>query len=102
MIIKKIVNEETGQEWLMSMAMIPRFFDALIKICIIFSISNLNNFHRPHEKMIVSVGELLKNYPTNKFIALASSSMIHSYCRNSGKIRKSQFRNKYDLVGYLF
>ncbi|XP_077295548.1 apolipoprotein lipid transfer particle [Arctopsyche grandis] len=64
MILKKSVSAEVRQEWLMSMAMIPR----------------------PHKEKIFSMGELLKANPLDKYISLAASVMVHSYCRNSKKL----------------
>ncbi|PZC72257.1 hypothetical protein B5X24_HaOG211654, partial [Helicoverpa armigera] len=63
MIIKNSVEEETRHEWLMSMAMIPR----------------------PKMQMLDSMLELLQKQKNDKVISFTVSSMVHSYCKHSGK-----------------
>ncbi|KAG6459272.1 hypothetical protein O3G_MSEX011302, partial [Manduca sexta] len=63
MIIKGAVDKETRHEWLMSMAMIPR----------------------PKLEMLDSMLELLKSQKSDKTVTFTVSSMVHSYCRHSGK-----------------
>ncbi|XP_045454917.1 apolipophorins [Melitaea cinxia] len=63
MIINNEVNRETRHEWLMSMAMIPR----------------------PKLEMLKSMLELLKKQKNDKVISFTASSMVHSYCKHSGK-----------------
>ncbi|KAJ8708367.1 hypothetical protein PYW07_010492 [Mythimna separata] len=63
MIMKNEVDEETRQEWLMSMAMIPR----------------------PKLQMLESMLELLQKQKNDKVISFTVSSMVHSYCKHSGK-----------------
>ncbi|CAH1641791.1 unnamed protein product [Spodoptera littoralis] len=63
MIIKNAVEDETRHEWLMSMAMIPR----------------------PKKQMLDSMLELLQKQKNDKVISFTVSSMVHSYCKHSGK-----------------
>ncbi|GBP16854.1 Apolipophorins [Eumeta japonica] len=63
MIIKNEVDKDTKQEWLMSMAMIPR----------------------PKLQMLQSMMQLLALNPNDKVISFTVSSMVHSYCKHSGK-----------------
>ncbi|KAJ8708722.1 hypothetical protein PYW08_010104 [Mythimna loreyi] len=63
MIMKNEVDEETRHEWLMSMAMIPR----------------------PKLQMLESMLELLQKQKNDKVISFTVSSMVHSYCKHSGK-----------------
>ncbi|CAK1547731.1 unnamed protein product [Leptosia nina] len=62
-IIKDEVNKETRHEWLMSMAMIPR----------------------PKIEMLQSMLELLREQKNDKVVSFTVSSMVHSYCKHSGK-----------------
>ncbi|KAL4716783.1 hypothetical protein ACJJTC_001939 [Scirpophaga incertulas] len=63
MIMKDAVDKETRHEWLMSMAMIPR----------------------PKLDMLKSMLQLLEKEKNDKVVSFTISSMVHSYCRNSGK-----------------
>ncbi|KAM3962221.1 LOW QUALITY PROTEIN: apolipoprotein lipid transfer particle [Aphomia sociella] len=63
MIMREAVDNHTRHEWLMSMAMIPR----------------------PKLEMLNSMLELLKKQKNDQTISFTVSSMVHSYCRNSGK-----------------
>ncbi|XP_041972420.1 uncharacterized protein LOC121728328 [Aricia agestis] len=63
MIVEKQVDSETRHEWLMSMAMIPR----------------------PKLEMLKSMLELLQTEKYDKVISFTVSSMVHSYCKHSGK-----------------
>ncbi|VVC87834.1 unnamed protein product [Leptidea sinapis] len=63
MILNNEVNEDTRHEWLMSMAMIPR----------------------PKIEMIKSMLELVRKQKNDKVVSFTVSSMLHSYCRHSGK-----------------
>ncbi|XP_072946200.1 uncharacterized protein Apoltp [Epargyreus clarus] len=63
MIVKEEVDKEIRHEWLMSMAMIPR----------------------PKKEMIGSMLELLQHQKNDKVISFTVSSMVHSYCKHSGK-----------------
>ncbi|XP_053620364.1 uncharacterized protein Apoltp [Plodia interpunctella] len=63
MIVNNEVDGETRHEWLMSMAMIPR----------------------PKKAMLDSMLELLQKQKNDKVVSFTVSSMVHSYCRNSGK-----------------
>ncbi|XP_068624199.1 uncharacterized protein Apoltp [Battus philenor] len=62
-VINEDVDKETRHEWLMSMAMIPR----------------------PRVEMLKSMLELLQKQKNDKIISFTVSSMVHSYCRHSGK-----------------
>lgn len=62
-IITNKVDEETRQEWLMSMAMIPR----------------------PKYQMLESMLELLLTQKNDKVVSFTVSSMVHSYCKHSGQ-----------------
>ncbi|XP_028158784.1 uncharacterized protein LOC114351683 isoform X6 [Ostrinia furnacalis] len=63
MIVRGAVDAATRHEWLMSMAMIPR----------------------PKLEMLKSMLELLLSQKNDKVVSFTASSMVHSYCRNSGK-----------------
>ncbi|XP_047539341.1 uncharacterized protein LOC125072709 [Vanessa atalanta] len=63
LIVNNEVNKETRHEWLMSMAMIPR----------------------PKLEMLKSMLELLQKQKNDKIISFTVSSMVHSYCKHSGK-----------------
>ncbi|RVE52154.1 hypothetical protein evm_003227, partial [Chilo suppressalis] len=63
MIVRRAVDNETRHEWLMSMAMIPR----------------------PRQDMLKSMLQLLETEKNDKVVSFTVSSMVHSYCRNSGK-----------------
>ncbi|CAH0714994.1 unnamed protein product, partial [Brenthis ino] len=63
MIINDEVNKDTRHEWLMSMAMIPR----------------------PKLEMLNSMLELLQKQKNDRVISFTVSSMLHSYCKHSGK-----------------
>ncbi|XP_075986269.1 apolipoprotein lipid transfer particle [Anticarsia gemmatalis] len=63
MIMKDSVYKDTRHEWLMSMAMIPR----------------------PKKQMLDSMLELLRQQKNDKVISFTVSSMVHSYCKHSGK-----------------
>ncbi|XP_060807756.1 uncharacterized protein LOC106135284 [Amyelois transitella] len=63
MIVNNKVDAETRHEWLMSMAIIPR----------------------PKKEMLDSMLELLQKQRNDKVVSFTVSSMVHSYCRNSGK-----------------
>ncbi|KAH9633240.1 hypothetical protein HF086_017932, partial [Spodoptera exigua] len=63
MIMKNAVEDDTRHEWLMSMAMIPR----------------------PKKQMLNSMLELLQKQKNDKVISFTVSSMVHSYCKHSGK-----------------
>ncbi|XP_013138334.1 PREDICTED: uncharacterized protein LOC106103192 [Papilio polytes] len=62
-VIHEDVDKETRHEWLMSMAMIPR----------------------PRIEMLKSMLELLQKEKNDKIVSFTVSSMLHSYCRHSGK-----------------
>ncbi|CAH2058175.1 unnamed protein product, partial [Iphiclides podalirius] len=62
-VINEDVDKETRHEWLMSMAMIPR----------------------PKLEMLKSMLELLQKQKNDKVISFTVSSMVHSYCKHSGK-----------------
>ncbi|CAB3225976.1 unnamed protein product [Arctia plantaginis] len=62
-IMKNAVDKETKHEWLISMAMIPR----------------------PKKQMLESMLELLRQQRNDKTISFTVSSMVHSYCKHSGK-----------------
>ncbi|XP_013168741.1 PREDICTED: uncharacterized protein LOC106118616 [Papilio xuthus] len=62
-VINEDVDKETRHEWLMSMAMIPR----------------------PRIEMLKSMLELLQKQKNDKIVSFTVSSMLHSYCRHSGK-----------------
>ncbi|XP_022117827.2 uncharacterized protein LOC110995124 [Pieris rapae] len=62
-ILKNEVNNDTRHEWLMSMAMIPR----------------------PKIEMLESMLELLRGQRNDKVVSFTVSSMVHSYCKHSGK-----------------
>ncbi|KPJ14886.1 Apolipophorin, partial [Papilio machaon] len=62
-VINEDVDKETRHEWLMSMAMIPR----------------------PRIEMLKSMLELLQKQRNDKIVSFTVSSMLHSYCRHSGK-----------------
>ncbi|XP_063394239.1 uncharacterized protein LOC134679271 [Cydia fagiglandana] len=63
MVLREAVDANTRHEWLMSMAMIPR----------------------PRKEMLTSMLELLKRQPGDQVISFTVSSMVHSYCKHSGK-----------------
>ncbi|CAH0598289.1 unnamed protein product [Chrysodeixis includens] len=63
MLLKNDADQETRNEWLMSMAMIPR----------------------PKLLMLDSMLELLQKQKNDKVISFTVSSMVHSYCKHSGK-----------------
>ncbi|XP_028030625.1 uncharacterized protein LOC114243361 [Bombyx mandarina] len=63
MITEAAIDTETRHEWLMSMAMIPR----------------------PKLSMLESMLELIKKYKNDKVVSFTVSSMVHSYCKHSGK-----------------
>ncbi|XP_073960757.1 apolipophorins-like [Choristoneura fumiferana] len=63
MILKGAVDVNTRHEWLMSMAMIPR----------------------PKKEMLTSMLELLKKQQNDQLVSFTVSSMVHSYCKHSGK-----------------
>ncbi|XP_026316021.1 uncharacterized protein LOC113227343 [Hyposmocoma kahamanoa] len=62
-ILENKVDKDTRHEWLMSMAMIPR----------------------PKIDMLKSMLELLQKQRYDKVISFTVSSMVHSYCKHSGK-----------------
>ncbi|KAG7296620.1 hypothetical protein JYU34_020436 [Plutella xylostella] len=63
MILEHSVDQQTRDEWLMSMAMIPR----------------------PKIGMLNSMLELLKKEKYDKVVSFTVSSMVHSYCKHTKK-----------------